>query len=601
MILAVSTILGSWLVIALVFAGVGLLARRAFVSDIGLDAVDVLEAFWVGYAATLLFLQLWHLALPISWLAAIPMALAGAGGLWVTRSQLRASTGWTSDRRWGWLAVLVPLVLWVAILATSPIRLHDTGLYHRPTAEWYKSYPIVPGLANLHPRLGYNSSHLLYTALADSFLPGRAEHVVNGPLALALLVQLMLAGWRSIREQSSPHCFDVVLLTPAVFLLLGRDLTSFGTDFALMMILFAAIPRIHRYLSHPPPAEDLHRFRVAASTFILCTAVAVKLTAAALVVPVLLVLLGVRYRRVRAGRQPTLRVAFALPLGICVLMAGVWIGRSIILSGYPAYPLGFGAVPVSWRVPESVMNRHALVANVKLRFFFDGRSPDELVGETLTGGWFREWLRHLLNQGADNEEAFWRISLPLILASIAILIGLATFVRPRAPPREAAALLLPASGLALLVWIFRFPDPRYGTPIAWVFAGIAVAELSRLLAIRGTGSRVVVAMLLGLASIQAVWPARLLARVREISVPYALAERLVAWPWPGELTRARSVPLREFDTDSGLRLYQPIRSRACWRAPLTCTPVPRPDLRLRVAGELRFGFEGGEWRARSER
>ena len=49
----------------------------------------------------------------------------------------------------------------------------------------------------------------------------------------------------------------------------------------------------------------------------------------------------------RVLRGVTLTSVAALTLGLSLS----WVGRGVILSGYPAYPSRIGALPVDWRVP----------------------------------------------------------------------------------------------------------------------------------------------------------------------------------------------------------------------------------------------------------
>ena len=53
------SILMTWLLILGVFAGIGLLLRRAF-GLTTLTVATVLEQFWVGFGATILFLIIWN-------------------------------------------------------------------------------------------------------------------------------------------------------------------------------------------------------------------------------------------------------------------------------------------------------------------------------------------------------------------------------------------------------------------------------------------------------------------------------------------------------------------------------------------------------------
>jgi hypothetical protein len=65
------------------------------------------------------------------------------------------------------ILVFVLFVLWAANRCAGPLTLYDSGMYHAPTVEWFKAYPVVPGLGNLHGRLAFNPSGLLFAAMLD--------------------------------------------------------------------------------------------------------------------------------------------------------------------------------------------------------------------------------------------------------------------------------------------------------------------------------------------------------------------------------------------------------------------------------------------------
>ena len=51
---------------------------------------------------------------------------------------------------------------------------YDTGLYHAQAIRWIEEYGVVPGLANLHSRFGYNSASFALSAFfSETWLIGR--------------------------------------------------------------------------------------------------------------------------------------------------------------------------------------------------------------------------------------------------------------------------------------------------------------------------------------------------------------------------------------------------------------------------------------------
>src|SRR5688572_15778226 len=63
----------------------------------------------------------------------------------------------------GSAAVLPLILLSAALFAVLENATHrplnpDTNIYHAQAIHWIESYPVVPGLGNLHGRLAFNSS-----------------------------------------------------------------------------------------------------------------------------------------------------------------------------------------------------------------------------------------------------------------------------------------------------------------------------------------------------------------------------------------------------------------------------------------------------------
>ena len=82
---------------------------------------------------------------------------------------------------WIFISFFVILSM-ILIHATSLIPANpDTSIYHAQTIHWIEDYPAVPGLANLHARLGYNSSWLLLNAIFSfSYLGLGSFHFMTG-------------------------------------------------------------------------------------------------------------------------------------------------------------------------------------------------------------------------------------------------------------------------------------------------------------------------------------------------------------------------------------------------------------------------------------
>ena len=164
----------------------------------------------------------------------------------------------------------------LAALSAAPVRLYDTGLYHLPAVRWLSEYPVVFGLANLHQRLGTNSS--LFPAAALLELPGLRG---LSPQLAAVLVLFFFstAVARAIRAclRGAPTPSRLLLALgawPAVLAAADDSVPSLSTDLpvTLLTILSAAL------LLRSGSAEG--RFEKRAALALAALAVSVKLSAA---------------------------------------------------------------------------------------------------------------------------------------------------------------------------------------------------------------------------------------------------------------------------------------------------------------------------------
>ena len=86
------------------------------------------------------------------------------------------------------------LVLLFAYGSSRGYMHYDTGLYHAQSIRWIEEYGVVPGLANLHSRFGYNSAAFALCALfGGGGLTKYPMHCVQGFFALLCAAVTFLA------------------------------------------------------------------------------------------------------------------------------------------------------------------------------------------------------------------------------------------------------------------------------------------------------------------------------------------------------------------------------------------------------------------------
>lgn len=568
MLSALSTILATWLLATVALIGIGLLAVRLG-GRAAYRAEHVVLLFWVGWCGTIAFLQVWHLFLPVNLAATLFIGLLGAAGLVANWQSLLSLMAVRKPFLSGLcLAVLLPLSVWLANRSLGEPMNPDSGLYHLSAVRWTATYPIVPGLVNLHRVLAYNNSYFLYVSLFDiGAFWGKSHHLANGILlfwAFAPIVYRVLALFLDRDASASLGIFACVLLYPLVEQSVGYNVTSPSPDFGVVVLQIITTYWAAQFafcrdevLSHAP-------LYVVGLAFTAVVGITVKLSFLGFATGVAFVLLSIGIMNPSRSHD-TQRRLIAYTVLAALFALGTWMVRGVILSGYPVYPIPVARIPVEWAAP---------VAEARDQFNMLrawGRVPNVHWSRVFGNWeWFGPWLREFSSRPTQTI-------LPLGLTSLAVLATLLqyTFVRD-ARKRDWVrwACLLPP-GIGAAYWLLTAPDIRWSGVCFWLLAAttlaVALAGMSRASS-----------LLCGAAF--------------SLSPAAVLAMHLVAHPlWlplDGDdwFPPVRMVVVRPFVTNSGLVLYVPQYGFRCWGAPLPCTPDPDRRLRLRRAGALGSGF-----------
>jgi hypothetical protein len=600
------SILTTWTVLLSISSGIGLASRRAF----GVRAINsnsLLSSFWLGLSLTVLFLQVWHLLFPILWLTlAVVIAFGVAGLLWCATElwEWLDRTSWR--KRCTLIATLVLVGLWVANQAMGPCSEYDSGMYHIPAINWAKSFPIIPGLGNLHGRLAFNNSHLLYAAMLDvGPWSGRSNHIMNGLFLLALAIQIVLRVYQlphTSGVERAPCIFDIVLVMPTIMLIQSSFyISSYTTDVPTAVVLFIAVSHLFVQLVGSENYRDKHEeaYNLVVLTTMLTVAICFKLSAAAFSV-VAWLLAVIWWLRKYQGQKLLIARTSLWVITLSLAFGLSWLGRGVILSGYPAYPSTFGTFSVEWRVPtEQAEAEQAWIGHFARTYYSDSAYNGLPYGDwvALQWKWLQPWVKSLIQE----PEAQWQIYLPALLTILLLSAGLLLRHRGELQIEFASAgwlLLVPTlSGLAF--WFFIAPRPVFGFFLFWICAALCAGQiLSQFI---GTAIHPYVAIPLVISLLIGTLPI-----VRPIAVKYlaqgtnplgAFLEALFVKPgsdlWFHPTLPAR---LETFTTESGLHLYVPKDDNRCVNAPLPCTPHPAPNLRLRRPGSLKSGFAiDGAW------
>lgn len=550
-----------WLVVLLVLVGWGLAVTCALcrLGGAGFGGrLGVFQTMWLGFAGLIAFLQLCSFVLPIAGIALGLSILPALGGYVLER---RAVVCWARslrvrDRRPLVVALCIVMLssFVVAWTCSNAVNWFDTGLYHLAAVKWFATYPVVPGLANLHLRFGYNNSVHLFGAYVDTFWQGVAVHAMTGFLMATLLAQWFVEIFTARGPRGRLRQVFCLLTLPFLLAKLWTiEMASLSTDLALAVICFVLVLEL---VSLQTDARRRVMLPLALVVALGAVATATKLggLAAAAVVGALAIYL------VRGDVRWRARAAiFALPL---VIVAG-WMLRGLVLSGWLIFPV-VGRIGFPWAVRPRVAEAHLLEIQSWGRVF--GKGPDEVFRHGFWG-WFPIWL----NSVRTSHE------LALLVASTAAFAWrMATGPVRRVVRNRAHMAALAVCALGIVQWFVGAPDLRYGAFWFWLLAAVLFAPLLARAMHDATQRGFVLVMALALA----YWHGGFTI---ELGRPPSLLER------PPDPVQGATVPMQ---AGPHTTIYFPTHDAQCWDAHLLCTPTPGKQT-LRDPHSFAAGFLPG--------
>lgn len=574
---AVLWVVASWLLLAALFFYVGrLLCRIVGVGVCGAGARGASEAhltFWVGWSLTIAILQFWHLWLPVDGRASLLMVTLGMLGLIIERRSLIPTLHRIRrnlrQRRWvGYSIAAAMLIGFWACLALGPPHRPDTANYHLAAVRWNASYPIVPGLGNLHGRLAFNNSSFLYAAMLDvGPWQHRSHHLAHGLLAVVSLLYFLsrvVLAWRAERRKFAVH-FSQAFCFPVVLLFTYKGTTSFQPDFITFLIGMVVSTVLFEMLYDRSLSDRQLRMRLFAICFLSAVGLTIKLSFLPLGLLASLIAIGRFAGETTINRPRRLRM-----IGICSLAAaislGCWATRGVVLSGYVAYPSTVGRFEMPWTIPhEDVQLMHKRIVG-----YARHQGPGYL--ETLDN-W--DWVGPAIVRELGHPIS---VTIP-ILCILAAGFGV-TLNRHRSRIRHDFQFkpwwfLLP-SAAAIAFMLATAPIPRFAGAAIWVFAigamtlsldSIKRADPEFRRQLRLTTALGLTLLVLGLA------------KAGRYAVPPATASGFAEMPTGETMV---------MEAADGLKVH--VAAEFAWDAPLPNTPEFCPELALVRDGDLSGGF-----------
>lgn len=412
-----------------------------------------LGLFLVGSAALQLLIGLGGTS--GSTIAAVAIVSGLALGSWVAWRQAHSrviplGTIW-AWRRLPILALLALLVVGLtamARLATGEPMDADAGSYRIAAILYAGDDRIIPGLANIHFRFGFNSTLWPFGALVGTGLwEGLGYRVITGVFVTAMIVDVVIRLLLPRVQGARPGDWFMVVaaaFTGGVILTDGgRWIPSPGQDIAFLVVAAVSVAMLADYAYRP--LEQRWAGGMAIITAV--TAGSIRPLGWVLAVGSLLVVAFFVPRGKTLARNVRWRT-LRLPLVFLGVTALVMVARDAVLSGWLLYPMSVLPLPVPWITPSGEGASQGITAY--------GRAPGIDATIVLSSNdWLAPWIRGFLN----SREAF--------LLRFMILGALLPLIWP-AGRRAWRASLQPflwsvaPSLLLLVVWFITAPDVRFG-------------------------------------------------------------------------------------------------------------------------------------------
>lgn len=558
-----------------VFAGVGLLFPwDMFRLDRRVDSLML--SFWVGWGIAILFLQIWHFFWPVGLPAFLLLIAAGAAG-WMRSWKTIHDTVRSWDRRRSFF--LATLALAPAVMVANHVLFSepnsDYALYHMQAVKWISTYAIVPGLGNLYNPLALNCSSFLYTAAIDSaWLEGRAYYVSSTLLAYITILQCAGGLYRLLysRKVKLPDLFLALMLPLVLMNVSTTHLAAYSPDPIVFFLHVVLASEVLRLFEKDFDAVQYQR-RAVFVVFLSVVAVTVKLSLAVFGALCILptVIVGILRHDLWPWKQPRLWWTWVMCAALLILP---WIGRNVIISGYPLFPSAILPLPVMWKMSHDIVLEAGRVIHVW------AATNNAAFPYTADMVWFKQWWNAF--PFFARQAFIFGLGL-LVLNQIAL-----SLTRKRGTIDQGAKVLSMIAIVSIGFWFFMAPSYRHSGALIWIFLTAEILFAYRwLIGVEWvTQER---ALAIALVLLITFWqPANQfsnnISRRMLLIAPteQALAEKVISQD-----------QYRQKETNSGLVVNIPPEGiEECWNAPLPCTTAPNflTSLRLIENGEMQKGF-----------
>jgi hypothetical protein len=398
------------------------------------------EVFLCGVAGLTVYLNTASIFLPTNYFLLLPAVVLSFYLFRQKEFRQRLSSTIAANRRLLFVkqnSVITCSILLVVLLFTFvPPYNTDSSGYHFLSILWNEKFKAVPGLANLFPQYGYNSSFLVLSA-AFSFTDVFKQSIYPINFVLTTLFFLWLL------KKSFLYNYTTKLLLWLLLIVLLRqfpiNLASPSADALTSILVFYILFNVYEKVGSQWNEADW-KVLILLSIF----SVIIKLSTLPLLLIVFVPLLTFK----KNWKDVLILYAKLFPLALLIIIP--WLVRNIILSGYLVFP--FPAVDVfsfDWKVPtNTVIAERQHIAHAP-RMISENYKYVEGLNFLQ---WFPRWLPNLWR---DNHFNF-------ILVLVGLFSPVIALHRKNKSIKSFQFLAWLIAYVGVWFWLITSPDIRFG-------------------------------------------------------------------------------------------------------------------------------------------
>ena len=461
------SVLLDWLIIAITSYTVGYGFLRLMSICIGREVsagknANVLRLL-TGFMLTNVYAEIWSIFSPVNMWAVYILVFITLVIAYMCKQDMAETVNISKAPKPAVIAS-VAVILLMAYGSSRGYMHYDTTLYHASAIRWIEEYGVVPGLANLQSRYGYNSAEFAHNALYSfKWYTGRSLHCTTGFLAMVsahlLYDKELFTGRRTIQS------VDFVRIGLLYYLgMLFAQMVSPASDYVANLLIFdILILMLGRVKERTLPADHYVLISLLA-----IYGITVKVSLAPMV---LICLIPFVYYIIKKDVRSIL---FCIVSGLVIAVP--YFIRGYILSGWILYPSTLIKLGnPDWQVPIGEAQYDAKEISMWGRGITDATKWSEV---TLTN-WIPSWFAAL--DTVEKVLITAVITSTVVLVAIEIRLGLS---KNRGGLQRYNILLeLPIAWIMLLgvvTWFVGAPLVRYGLGFVLSFPLLVVGILYEL-------------------------------------------------------------------------------------------------------------------------